>query len=254
MDQSRSECDLMLMLKIVIIGDEAVGKSSIFSRYCNLSYISESSYDYIYIPTIGVDFRSRYADVLTYHKLQTKMCRCKLHIWDTSGRTALRPVTQSYYKGSHICIVCFDTTKSKPDIDVTNWITDFREKTQLENSMIYVIGTKYDDHANLDLIDININININNTSFAEYITQINDIPNTKFMGFTSAKNNTYVAFGKTDTTKVYSIHAMFMLIVKDYIEKIVYTNAIDLTQEKYHVMSGFENDTDNDEYCQCCIL
>lgn len=39
------------LFKVVIVGNQGVGKSSLFLRYCDENFVDN------YLPTIGVDFR-----------------------------------------------------------------------------------------------------------------------------------------------------------------------------------------------------
>ena len=84
------------LLKIVIIGDRSVGKSSIMNTFVGEVFNSKS------IATIGVDFRIR--------SLNVNGERVKLKIWDTSGQDRFRVLTSTYYRGSHGVIVVFDVT------------------------------------------------------------------------------------------------------------------------------------------------
>ncbi len=60
------------IFKIVLVGNQGVGKSSLFLRFCDNNFIEN------YLTTIGVDFRFRMLDV------DDKVC--KLQIWDTAGQ------------------------------------------------------------------------------------------------------------------------------------------------------------------------
>ncbi len=60
------------LFKIVIVGNQGVGKSSLFLRFCDNNFIEN------YLTTIGVDFRFKMLDV------DDKTC--KLQIWDTAGQ------------------------------------------------------------------------------------------------------------------------------------------------------------------------
>ena len=55
------------------------------------------------MPTIGVDFKIRTIDS------DDKVC--KLQIWDTAGQERFKPITQTYFRGAHGCIVVYDINK-----------------------------------------------------------------------------------------------------------------------------------------------
>ena len=60
------------LFKVVIVGNQGVGKSSLFIRFCDDDFIDN------YLPTIGVDFRFKMLDI--------EGKTCKLQIWDTAGQ------------------------------------------------------------------------------------------------------------------------------------------------------------------------
>ncbi|XVF76356.1 hypothetical protein PTKIN_Ptkin13bG0260100 [Pterospermum kingtungense] len=81
--QNSGSCDLSF--KILLIGDSAVGKSSLL-----VSFISASAEDIA--PTIGVDFKIKL--------LAVGGKRLKLTIWDTAGQERFRTLTSSYYRNA----------------------------------------------------------------------------------------------------------------------------------------------------------
>ncbi|KAM7255271.1 hypothetical protein ACFE04_020512 [Oxalis oulophora] len=75
-----------LSFKILLIGDSAVGKSSLL-----VTFISNSLEDLA--PTIGVDFKIKH--------LTVDGKKLKLTIWDTAGQERFRTLTSSYYRNAH---------------------------------------------------------------------------------------------------------------------------------------------------------
>ena len=84
------------LLKILIIGDSTVGKSSLMNTFVGQPFKSEIRL------TFGVDLKIR---SLKVHGEQVK-----LRIWDTAGQERFRVVSSPYYRGSHGVIVVFDVT------------------------------------------------------------------------------------------------------------------------------------------------
>ena len=78
------------MFKIVIVGNQGVGKSSLFIRFCDDNFVDN------YLPTIGVDFRFKMTEV------DNKLC--KLQIWDTAGQERFRTITRAYYRSKYLPI------------------------------------------------------------------------------------------------------------------------------------------------------
>ena len=75
------------LFKIVIVGNQGVGKSSLFIRFCDDNFADN------YLPTIGVDFRFKMMDI--------EGRTCKLQIWDTAGQERFRTITSAYYRSNH---------------------------------------------------------------------------------------------------------------------------------------------------------
>ena len=76
------------MLRICLIGNICVGKTSLLARY------SDDYFKQIYSATIGVDFR-----VIT---LKYKDIVAKVHIWDTAGEERYKSITINYYRSSFL--------------------------------------------------------------------------------------------------------------------------------------------------------
>lgn len=68
-------------LKLVLVGDSSVGKSSILSRF-----VDDQFHDTL-LSTIGVDFKFRRIQVDNHH--------VKLQIWDTAGKSMNRKASRT---------------------------------------------------------------------------------------------------------------------------------------------------------------
>lgn len=123
--------DFDTLLKLILIGDAAVGKTAMLLRY------TEDVFEEGYICTIGVDFKMK-AIVINDRKL-------KLQIWDTAGQERFKPITNCYFRGSHGCIVVFDVSNRKTFGNIKNWIKEYREFNSVQNPKnVIIIGNKAD--------------------------------------------------------------------------------------------------------------
>ncbi|XP_061333653.1 ras-related protein RabQ-like isoform X1 [Pezoporus flaviventris] len=75
-----------LTLKLLLIGDSAVGKSSLLLRF------ADGAFEPSLKPTISVDFRVK--------KMVIDGRAVQLAIWDTAGQERFRTLTASYYRGA----------------------------------------------------------------------------------------------------------------------------------------------------------
>jgi small GTP-binding protein len=112
-------------VKVVITGDENVGKSCILQRIKNNTFID------MYIATIGVDFGN--VDINKNH----------LQIWDTAGQERFSMNRQSYYTGADVVLYVYDVTNKESLINVDKYITECHRSSPL-NVVQYLVGTKSD--------------------------------------------------------------------------------------------------------------
>lgn len=125
--------DYDYIIKGLLIGDSGVGKSTILSRY------TDDKFDDRYISTIGVDFNIK--------TIPTKYGVTKLQLWDTAGQERFRTITTSYYRGSHMIIVCYDITDKKSFTNLKNWFDEIINYAG-NNTYIILCGTKSDLEKN----------------------------------------------------------------------------------------------------------
>jgi len=115
--------------KLVFLGDQSVGKTSMITR---LAY---DSFDNTYEATIGVDFLTKtiYLDDQTV----------RLQLWDTAGQERFRSLIPSYIRDSNVAIVVYDVTSEKSFEGADKWISDVKEKRG-EDTAIYLVANKTD--------------------------------------------------------------------------------------------------------------
>eukprot|EP00357_Protocruzia_adherens_P019983 CAMPEP_0115021328 /NCGR_PEP_ID=MMETSP0216-20121206/30817_1 /TAXON_ID=223996 /ORGANISM="Protocruzia adherens, Strain Boccale" /LENGTH=204 /DNA_ID=CAMNT_0002393655 /DNA_START=44 /DNA_END=658 /DNA_ORIENTATION=- len=121
--------DYDFLFKLVLIGDSAVGKSSILIRFADDTF-SEN-----YLNTIGVDFRFR--------TLGLDAKNVKLQIWDTAGQERFRTLTSTYYKGADGAILVYDCTNRESYNNIADWISEIRKHAGDEINIL-LIGNKSD--------------------------------------------------------------------------------------------------------------
>ena len=118
-----------LKIRLMLIGDSNVGKTSIIKRYCNNQFSPS------YISTVGIDFETKYL------KINGKMVN--LQIWDTAGQERYKVLAKNYFKNSDGFIIVYDITDKKTFNNVANWITQIKESAS-ENVKSVLLGNKSD--------------------------------------------------------------------------------------------------------------
>ena len=117
------------LLKYIIIGDSAVGKSNLLLQYTYGEFVEE------YKNTIGVEFGAKNVDI------DNKSYR--IQIWDTAGQECFKSITRAYYKNSVCAIVVYDITCQDSFDNVSTWIEDCKNYSP-KNVYIVLVGNKSD--------------------------------------------------------------------------------------------------------------
>ena len=116
-------------LKIILLGDTGVGKSSIIKRFM------EDSFDINVASTIGSNFLEKIVSV--------KGKKVKVEVWDTAGQEEFRSVTKIFIKNSKIIIFVYDVTL-KSSFENLNYWYDFIQKELDQNFILGLAGNKTD--------------------------------------------------------------------------------------------------------------
>ena len=137
-DKQRDERKYDRVIKLVMVGDSGVGKSSILLRF------TENTFTNSYISTIGVDFKIR--TLMINEKIY------KIQIWDTAGQERFKSIVSSYYRGAHGVMYVYDVACRDSFNNLDRWINDVQTKTlsnDSESSGIeeLLIGNKTDTNS-----------------------------------------------------------------------------------------------------------
>ncbi|KDQ61299.1 hypothetical protein JAAARDRAFT_205023 [Jaapia argillacea MUCL 33604] len=119
------------VLKFIITGDSAVGKSSLLIRLTDQRFITNPD------PTLGVEFGSKLINIEEQNKV------VKLQCWDTAGTESFRSITRSYYRGAAGCLLVYDVTNRTTFTNARTWLADVREHADPHLTCI-LVGNKVD--------------------------------------------------------------------------------------------------------------
>ena len=118
-----------LRYKLVFLGDQSVGKTSIITRFMY------DTFDTAYQATIGIDFLTK----VMYLEDRT----IRLQLWDTAGQERFRSLIPSYIRDSSVAVVVFDVTSAKSFDEASKWIEDVRAQRE-DNVILFLVGNKVD--------------------------------------------------------------------------------------------------------------
>ncbi|KAJ7835297.1 P-loop containing nucleoside triphosphate hydrolase protein [Mycena leptocephala] len=83
-----------VLLKVIILGDSGVGKTSLMNQYVNKRFSNQ------YKATIGADFLTK--EVMVDDRLVT------MQLWDTAGQERFQSLGVAFYRGADCCVLVYD--------------------------------------------------------------------------------------------------------------------------------------------------
>lgn len=116
-------------VRVVIIGNSGVGKSSSISRFV------DGVSDFNLIHTIGIDFKSKIVEI------DSKSV--ELQLWDTAGQERFHSLTPAFIRDALGIVLMYDVTDSKSFDAIAFWMTNIREHARLDVE-IMLLGSKID--------------------------------------------------------------------------------------------------------------
>lgn len=96
--------------KLVLLGESAVGKSSLVLRFVKNSF-SEHQESTIGGMLIRNANTYEWAAAFLTQTLQVEKDTMKFEIWDTAGQERYNSLAPMYYRGAHAAVVVYDVTK-----------------------------------------------------------------------------------------------------------------------------------------------
>ncbi|EPB83299.1 rab family, other [Mucor circinelloides 1006PhL] len=116
-------------VKLVLLGESSVGKSSIVTRYATDTFVEGRD------ATIGAAFL-------------TKVCstddrEVKFEIWDTAGQERFHSLAPMYYRNALAAIVVFDVTKYSSFTRAQTWVQELQRQANPHLTIAFV-GNKID--------------------------------------------------------------------------------------------------------------
>ncbi|CAG8438075.1 3697_t:CDS:2 [Dentiscutata heterogama] len=116
-------------VKLVLLGEAAVGKSSLVLRFVNNEFQENKE------PTIGAAFLTQKC------RLEDKVI--KFEIWDTAGQERFHSLAPMYYRNAQAAVVVYDVTKSASLDKAKSWVKELQRQAN-PNIVIALAGNKID--------------------------------------------------------------------------------------------------------------
>lgn len=115
--------------KLVFLGDQSVGKTSIITRFMY------DTFDRQYLATIGIDFLSK--------TLYLEDRTVRMQLWDTAGQERFRALIPGYIRDSAGAVVVYDISSRSSFMSTFKWIEEVRVERG-NDLVIVLVGNKSD--------------------------------------------------------------------------------------------------------------
>ena len=115
--------------KIIFLGDQFVGKSSILNRFY------QDKFEPDYQATIGLDFHSKNVNI--------KGTTVRLLLYDTAGQEKFKSLIPMYIRDANIIIVVYDISNKDTFLHTEHWVHETKDLKR-EDAIFVLVGNKID--------------------------------------------------------------------------------------------------------------
>ena len=115
--------------KLIFLGDQNVGKSSILNRFLSDTFVEE------YQATIGLDFQSK--------NVQIDNQDIHLLLYDTAGQEKFRSLIPMYTRDANIILLVYDISNRDSFTNLSQWLKDLTN-VNMEEVILCIVGNKID--------------------------------------------------------------------------------------------------------------
>jgi small GTP-binding protein len=129
--------------KVCLLGDSAVGKTSLLNKYVTNSKLLESC------STVGVAFIEKQ---MVYHALNGEQRSFQCQFWDTAGQERFNAIVPTSVRNSDLCIIAFSLVDLASFNNIKRWIETLYRTAP--NCDIILVGCKLDLFTSAQYIDV----------------------------------------------------------------------------------------------------
>eukprot|EP01017_Pseudomicrothorax_dubius_P001811 TRINITY_DN0_c662_g1_i1.p1 TRINITY_DN0_c662_g1~~TRINITY_DN0_c662_g1_i1.p1 ORF type:complete len:236 (+),score=66.12 TRINITY_DN0_c662_g1_i1:60-767(+) len=115
-----------LFLKVIVVGDSGVGKTSLLNQYCYGRFDNNTK------PTVGCDFSLK-----AFNDYNGRSIRMQL--WDVAGQEKFHSLSRLYVRGAYGCIIVCDVTNEDSMRSALKWKGIVEENADLLDGKVIPI-------------------------------------------------------------------------------------------------------------------
>ncbi|MHA1382867.1 MAG: Rab family GTPase [Candidatus Helarchaeota archaeon] len=119
------------VLKIILIGDHAVGKTSLLNKYIDQKFSLD------YKPTLGYNILKK------EFQLSDKVSAV-MNFWDLAGQEMFKTLQETFFEASNGVMIVYDVTRPETYKNLLNWYNDYQTKGTNKEAPGIIIGNKTD--------------------------------------------------------------------------------------------------------------
>ena len=124
---------MSITLKVVLLGESGVGKTSIINQFTSGIFIQET------VASISAQFITK---EMYFKDLNQTI---KFEIWDTAGQEKYRSIAKIFYKNAKIIFLCYDITNYDSFIELKNYWYEQQIKIHADsNAILAIVANKND--------------------------------------------------------------------------------------------------------------
>ncbi|EGV62375.1 GTP-binding protein of the rab/ypt [Yamadazyma tenuis] len=163
---SSTDTTRFAQFKLVLLGESAVGKSSIVHRFV------KNTFDNFRESTIGAAFLTQ---TITLPESKTTI---KFEIWDTAGQERYKSLAPMYYRNAHAALCVYDITNPSSFTKAQDWIKELKKQAP-EGIVICLVGNK---------LDLSEERQVDEQEVLQYVQELNHQENNVLWAECSAKS------------------------------------------------------------------
>eukprot|EP00968_Pinguiococcus_pyrenoidosus_P005884 scaffold385_cov305-Pinguiococcus_pyrenoidosus.AAC.31 len=120
-----------LKFKILMLGDSAVGKTSLINRFV------EDKFAHTLVGTVGVDFKMKRMWLGPMKEM------CSVQIWDTAGQERFHRITKTYYRNANAIYLTFDCSSQESLDNLEYWVQNIKDNAA-NDILVLLVANKID--------------------------------------------------------------------------------------------------------------